>query len=97
MLFKKDAQNDAQQKQTKSRQETRLKSQQKFKHFKKKIYYSTVRTHVLVEDLEDPQPSTSRARGAPAIASRCFNRNLNNRGKKYIIRKYVLKCWLRRT
>ena len=93
MFFKKDAQ----QKKTKSRQETRPKSQQKFKHFKKKIHYSTVRTHVLVEDLEDPQPSTSRARRAPAIAIRCFNRNLKNRGKKYIIRQYVLTCWLRNT
>ena len=45
MFFKKDAQKDAQQKQTKSRQETRPKSQQKFKHLKK-LHYSTVRTHV---------------------------------------------------
>ena len=57
MFFKKDAQ----QKQTKSRQVTRPKSQQKFKQSRKKIHYSTVPTHVLVEeDLEDPQPSKSR-------------------------------------
>ena len=70
MFFKKDAQKDAQQKQTKSRQETRPKSPQKFKQSRKKIHYSTVRTHVLVEeDLEDPQASTSRGR-YKRIASR---------------------------
>ena len=66
MFFKKDAQ----QKQTESRQVTRPKSQQKFKQSRKKIHYSIVPTHVLVEeDLEDPQPSTSRGR-YKRIASR---------------------------
>ena len=83
--------------------------QQKFKQSRKKIHYSTVRTHVLVEeDLEDPQPSTSRGLKKDAqkdaqqkqTKSRQETRlksqqKFKHFKKKYIIQQYALTCWLR--
>ncbi|KAK2713798.1 hypothetical protein QYM36_009622 [Artemia franciscana] len=56
----------------------RPKSQQRSKHSRRKIHYSPVRTHVLVEeDIEDPQLSTSRGRHR-RIASRQPEKKINS-------------------